>query len=146
MNVLRTMRCPEDALIVAAVKSGSPPNRAIATRSNSSIILHPRRLINSINRLPPPTYSKHDGALLHTMPYLCPWVLVEHAHDGDLSHGSLPGPCRRPQQDAFVAVVEHMEQLRLDRVEVFVSAPAQTNTRGHNRGRVRVITRRSTCR
>lgn len=61
------------------------------------------------------------------IPYLRPWMLVEHAHDGDLSHGSLPGPCRRSQQDAFVAVVEHMEQLRLDRVEVLVPAPKQKN-------------------
>lgn len=75
------------------------------------------------------------------MPYLRPWVLVEHAHDGDLSHGSLSGPCRRPQQDAFVAVVENMEQLRLDRVEMFVSGPTQTSTKGYNRAGVSVIKR-----
>lgn len=80
------------------------------------------------------------------MPYLRPRVLVEHAHDGDLRDGSLPGPCRRPQQDAFVAVVEHMEQLRLDRVEVFVPAPTQTNTRGHSPEGVSDTPRRGICR
>lgn len=54
--------------------------------------------------------------------YLCPWVLIEHAHDGNLRHCRFPRARRRPEQDALVAVVEAVEELRLDGVEMLVPA------------------------
>ena len=46
--------------------------------------------------------------------------MVEHSHDRDLRDSRLPRTRGSSQQNTLVAVVEHVEELRLDWVEVFI--------------------------
>lgn len=52
--------------------------------------------------------------------YLCSRVLVEHPHDGYFRDRRLSRPRRCTQEHALIAVVQHVEQLRLDGIEVLV--------------------------